>query len=138
MWNNKYFWYRVIYKFYIVLTSAGDIDNGLSQLGDIKKAIINFKSQLKMKAILALLLFAFAYSLPNPVYMIKDCFEKLYDVKSNDVLQRSVTNKLLNWKADEFYTKVNNVDPTLKQKIEECFEQTSKKYQRQRIIVPQN
>ena len=96
MWNNKYFWYRVIYKFYIVLTSAGDIDKGLSQLDDIKKAIINFKSQLKMKAILVLLLLAFAYSLPNPVYMIKDCFEKLYNVKSNDVLQWSVTNELLN------------------------------------------
>ena len=63
MWNNKYVWYRVIYKFYIVLTSAGDIDNGLSQLDDIKKAIINFKSQLKMKAILVLLLLAFAFSL---------------------------------------------------------------------------
>ena len=54
--------------------------------------------------------------------MIKDCFEKLYDVKSNDVLQWSVTNELLNWKVHEFYAKVNNVDPTLKQKIEECFE----------------
>ena len=63
------------------MTIAGDIDNGLSQLCDIKKAaIINFKSQLKMKAILVLLLLAFTYSLPNPVYMIKDCFEKLYDV----------------------------------------------------------
>ena len=49
-----------------------------------------------MKAILVLLLLAFAYSLPNPVYMIKDCFEKLYDVKSNDALQWSVTNELLN------------------------------------------
>ena len=96
MWNNKYVWYRVIYKFYIILTIAGDIDNGLSQIGDIKKAIIKFKSQLKMKAIPVLLLLAFAYSLPNPVYMIKDCFEKLYDVKSNDVLQWSVTNELLN------------------------------------------
>ena len=78
------------------MTSAGDIDNGLSQLDDIKKAIIYFKSQLKMKAILVLLLLAFAYSLSNPIYMIKDCFEKLYDVKSNDVLQWSVTNELLN------------------------------------------
>ena len=136
------------------MTSAGDIDNGLSQLGDIKKAIINFKSQLKMKAILVLLLLAFAYSLPNPVYMIKDlafayslpnpvymikdCFEKLYDVKSNDALQWSVTNELLNWKVDEFYAKVDKVDPTLKQKIEECFEETSKKYQKQRIRPPQN
>ena len=91
-----------------------------------------------MKAILFLLLLAFAYSLPNTVYMIKDCFEKLYDVKSNDVLQRSVTNELLNWKVDEFYAKVNNIDLTLKQKIEEFVEQTSKKYQRQRIRVSQN
>ena len=128
----------MISSYIIVLPIAGDIDNGLSQLGDIKKAIINFKSQLKMKAILVLWLLAFAYSLPNPVYMIKDCFEKLYDVKSNDVLQWNVTNELLNWKVDEFYAKVNNVDPTLKQKIEECVEQTSKKYQRQRIKVPQN
>ena len=114
------------------MTSAGDIDKSLSQLGDIKKATINFK------AILVLLLLAFAYSLPNPVYMIKDCFEKLYDVKSNDALQWSVTNELLNWKVDEFYAKVDKVDPTLKQKIEECVEETSKKYQRQRIRVPQN
>ena len=120
------------------MTIAVDIDKGLSQLDDIKKAIINFKSQLKMKAILVLLLLAFAYSLPNPVYMIKDCFEKLYDVKSNDALQWSVTNELLNWKVDEFYAKVDKVDPTLKQKIEECFEETSKKYQRQRIRPPQN
>ena len=91
-----------------------------------------------MKAIHVLLFLAFAYSLPNPVYMIKDCFEKLYDAKSNNVLQWSVTNELLNQKVDEFYAKVNNVNLTLKQKIEECFEQTSKKYQRQRIIVPQN
>ena len=67
------------------MTNANDIDKGLSQLGDIKKAIINFKSQLKMKAILVLLLLTFAYSLPNPVYMIKDCFEKLYDAKSNEI-----------------------------------------------------
>ena len=97
------------------MTSTGDIDNCLSQLDDIKKAIINFKSQLKMKVILVLLLLAFAYSLHNPVYMIKDCFEKLYDAKSNDVLQWSVTNELLNWKVDEFYAKVNNVDLILKQ-----------------------
>ena len=122
----------MISSYIIVLTIAGDIDNGLSQLGDIKKAIINFK------AILVLLLLAFAYSLPNPVYMIKDCFEKLYDVKSNDALQWSVTNELLNWKVDEFYAKVDKVDPTLKQKIEECFEETSKKYQKQRIRPPQN
>ena len=51
----------MISSYIIVLTIAGDIDNGLSQLGDIKKAIINFKSQLKMKAILVLLFLAFAY-----------------------------------------------------------------------------
>ena len=91
-----------------------------------------------MKSILFLLLLVFAYSLPNPAHMIKDCFEKLYDVKSNNVLHWSVTNELLNWKVEEFYAKVNNVDPTLKQKIEESVEQTSKKYQRQRIRVSQN
>ena len=33
-----------------------------------------------MKSVLLLLFIAFAYSIPNPVYVIKDCFEKLYDV----------------------------------------------------------
>ena len=71
-----------------------------------------------MKAILALLLLAFVYSIPNPVYTIKGCFEKLYDVKANSELELSVKNELLKWKVDEFYEKVNRVDPTLKGKIE--------------------
>ena len=48
-----------------------------------------------MKAILALLLLACVYSIPNPIYMIKDCFEKLYDVKANSELEYSVENELL-------------------------------------------
>ena len=83
-----------------------------------------------MKAILALLLLAFVYSIPNPVYTIKGCFEKLYDVKANSELELSVKNELLKWKVDEFYEKVNRVDPTLKGKIEECVKEENKKYQR--------
>ena len=85
-----------------------------------------------MKSLLILLLFAFAYSIPNPVYVIKDCFEKLYDVKSNDNLQWSVNNELLNWKVNEFYAKVDAIDPTLRGKIEECVDEVNKKFQRPR------
>ena len=37
-----------------------------------------------------LLFFAFAYSIPNPVYTIKDCFEKIYNVNGNPEPQRPV------------------------------------------------
>ena len=73
-----------------------------------------------MKVVLILLVFVFAYSIPNPVYVIKNCFEKLYDVNSNSDLLWSVENELLQWKVDEFYEKLDKVDPTLKLKIEEC------------------
>ena len=86
-----------------------------------------------MKAILVLLLLAFAYSIPNPVYVIKDCFEKLYNVNSNSELQWSAENELLNWKVNEFYAKLDKVDPTLKPKIEECVREVNKKYQRPRF-----
>ena len=78
----------------------------------------------------ALLLLAFAYSIPNPVYTIKDCFEKLYDVNSNDDLKWSVENELLRWKLDEFYAKVDAIDPTLKPKILECVKEVNNRYQR--------
>ena len=81
-----------------------------------------------MKAVLILLLFAIAYSIPNPVYVIKDCFEKLYDVKSNSLLTESVNNELLNWKVNEFFEKVNAVDPTLKEKIENCQKEVFKNH----------
>ena len=89
-----------------------------------------------MKAVLMLLLFALAYSIPNPVYTIKDCFEKLYDAKqyanseANSQLLWSVDNELLHWKVNEFYEKLNAVDPTLKPKIEECVREVHKKFQR--------
>ncbi len=86
-----------------------------------------------MKAILVLLLLAFAYSIPNPVYVIKDCFEKLYNVNSNSELQWSAENELLNWKVNEFYAKLDKVDPTLKPKIEECVKEVNKKFQRPRF-----
>ncbi len=86
-----------------------------------------------MKAILVLLLLAFAYSIPNPVYVIKDCFEKLYNVNSNSELQWSAENELLNWKVNEFYAKLDKVDPTLKPKIEECVREVNKKFQRPRF-----
>ena len=86
-----------------------------------------------MKAILVLLLLAFAYSIPNPVYVIKDCFEKLYNANSNSELQWSAENELLNWKVNEFYAKLDKVDPTLKPKIEECVREVNKKFQRPRF-----
>ena len=86
-----------------------------------------------MKAILVLLLLAFAYSIPNPVYVIKDCFEKLYNVNSNSELQWSAENELLNGKVNEFYAKLDKVDPTLKPKIEECVREVNKKFQRPRF-----
>ncbi len=79
------------------------------------------------------MLLAFAYSIPNPVYVIKDCFEKLYNVNSNSELQWSAENELLNWKVNEFYAKLDKVDPTLKPKIEECVREVNKKFQRPRF-----
>ena len=86
-----------------------------------------------MKAIFVLLFFAFVYSIPNPVYTIKECFEKLYNVNSNSEMLESVNNELLKWKINEFYQKVDKIDPTLKRKIEECAKEAHKKYQRQYI-----
>ena len=83
-----------------------------------------------MKAILALLLLAFIYAIPNPVYTIKECFEKIYQDNSNSDLLWSVNNELLNWKVNEFYAKLDAVDPTLKPKIEECVKEVHKKFQR--------
>ena len=90
-----------------------------------------------MKAIIFVLLLAFALSIPNPVYVIKDCFEKLYDSRANDNLKWSVDNELLNWKVKEFYAKVDAIDPTLKPRIEECVKEVNKKFQRprQRAVI---
>ena len=44
-----------------------------------------------MKAIHFVLLLVFAYSIPNPVYVIKDCLEKLYNVNDNIELKNYVT-----------------------------------------------
>ena len=86
-----------------------------------------------MKAFLILLLVAFAYSIPNPVYVIKDCYEKLYNANSNSELSWSVEHELLNWKVNEFYAKLDAVDPTLKPKIEQCVREVNKKFQRPRF-----
>ena len=83
-----------------------------------------------MKAILVLLFFAFVYSIPNPVYTIKDCFEKLYNVNSNSEILESVNNELLKWKVKEFYEKVDKIDPTLQGKIKKCVKEVNKKFQR--------
>ena len=88
-----------------------------------------------MKALLILLVFALAYSIPNPVYTIKDCFEKLYkpnedtNSEANSQLLWSVENELLEWKVNEFYEKLDAVDPTLRPKIEECVTEVNKKFQ---------
>ena len=88
-----------------------------------------------MKAVLVLLLFALAYSIPNPVYTIKDCFEKIYkpenaNSETNSQLSWSVENELLKWKVNEFYEKLDAVDPTIKPQIEECVKEVNKRFQR--------
>ena len=83
-----------------------------------------------MKYLLFLILFVFCYSIPNPVYTIKECFEKLYNVNANSELTWSVNNELLMWKVNKFYEKVDKVDPTLRPKIEACVNEVNKKYVR--------
>ena len=79
-----------------------------------------------MKAYLILSFIIFASSLPNQVYVIKDCFEQLYNATENSTenseLTKSVNDELLQWKVKEFYDKVDAVDPTLRPKIEGCVE----------------
>ena len=81
-----------------------------------------------MKAYLILSFIVFAYSLPNQVYVIKECFEKLYNAPENSELTKSVNDELLQWKVKEFYDKLDTVDPTLRPKIEECVEDANKHY----------
>ena len=92
-----------------------------------------------MKGFVILLLIAVAYSIPNPVYVIKDCFEKLYNVNGSPELLHSVNNELLQWKVNEFYAKLDKADPTLKPKIEECVDEVNKKFRRpkrRRVSAP--
>ena len=79
-----------------------------------------------MRAILILLLIAFAYSMPNPVYILRKCFEKSCDTKSNLEASSAATSALLRWKLDEFYARVNQIDPELKPKIEQCYDDVMK------------
>ena len=81
-----------------------------------------------MKAYLILSFIVFAYSLPNQVYVIKECFEKLYNATENPELTKSVNDELMQWKVKEFYDKVDAVDPTLRPKIEECVDDSNKHY----------
>ena len=81
-----------------------------------------------MKAYLILSFIVFAYSLPNQVYVIKECFEKLYNAPENSELDKSVNDELLQWKVKEFYDKLDAVDPTLRPKIEECVDDANKHY----------
>ena len=81
-----------------------------------------------MKAYLILSFIVFAYSLPNQVYVIKECFEKLYNATENPELTKSVNDELMQWKVKEFYDKVDAVDPTLRPKIEECGDDANKHY----------
>ena len=81
-----------------------------------------------MKAYLILSFIVFAYSLPNQVYVIKECFEKLYNATENPELTKSVNDELMQWKVKEFYDKLDAVDPTLRPKIEECVEDANKHY----------
>ena len=81
-----------------------------------------------MKAYLILSFIVFAYSLPNQVYVIKECFEKLYNATENPELTKSVNDELMQWKVKEFYDKLDAVDPTLRPKIEECVDDANKHY----------
>ena len=81
-----------------------------------------------MKAYLILSFIVFAYSLPNQVYVIKECSEKLYNAAENSELTKSVNDELLQWKVKEFYDKLDAVDPTLRPKIEECVDDANKHY----------
>ena len=81
-----------------------------------------------MKVYLILSFIVFAYSLPNQVYVIKECFEKLYNAAENSELTKSVNDELLQWKVKEFYDKLDAVDPTLRPKIEECVDDANKHY----------
>ena len=83
-----------------------------------------------MKAVFILLVFDLAYSIPNPLYTIKVCFEKFYNINSNSNLLWSLEKELLKQKVNEFYKKLNAVDPTLRPKIEECVREAHKNYQR--------
>ena len=85
-----------------------------------------------MEAYLFILLIVFAYSLPNQVYVIKDCFEKLYNASESSELTKSVNEELLNWKVKEFYDKLDAVDPTLRPKIEGCVDDANKHYYSQK------
>ena len=85
-----------------------------------------------MKSLIVLLLFSYAYSISISVFVFQCCFETLYNVNSNDNLKWSVENELLMWKVNEFYAKVDAIDPTLKPKIEECVNEVNKKFQRPR------
>ena len=81
-----------------------------------------------MKAYLILSFIVFAYSLPNQVYVLKECFEKIYNATENPELTKSVNDELMQWKVKEFYDKVDAVDPTLRPKIEECVDDANKHY----------
>ena len=81
-----------------------------------------------MKVYLILSFIVFAYSLPNQVYVIKECFEKLYNAPENSELTKSVNDELLQWKVKEFYDKLDAVDPTLRPKIEEWVDDANKHY----------
>ena len=81
-----------------------------------------------MKVYLILSFIVFAYSLPNQVYVIKECFEKLYNAPENSELTKSVNDELLQWKVKGFYDKLDAVDPTLRPKIEECVDDANKHY----------
>ena len=85
-----------------------------------------------MKAICLLLLFAFIYSIPNPVYTYKDCFDSIVQgdrfLNSNAELLQSAENDLFNWDFDKFYEKLDQIDTSLRPRIEDCVRNMHKKY----------
>ena len=82
-----------------------------------------------MRVILIILLFSLIYSLPNLVYVMKDCIEKLYNVNEDKELQWSIKHELLQYQTDEFYARLDKIDPTLRSKMKKCIEEVYAIYQ---------
>ena len=76
-----------------------------------------------MRVILIILLFPLIYSFPNLVYVTKDCIEKLYNVNEDKELQWSIKYELLQYQTDEFYARLDKIDPTLRSKMKKCIDE---------------
>ena len=57
------------------------------------------------------------------VYVTKDCIEKLYNVNEDKELQWSIKHELLQYQTDEFYARLDKIDPTLRSKMKKCIDE---------------